>query len=55
MLLIFQKDFIHWDGLLRVNGGKAIIPNVIKTVQAAWLRGTIYIEAQNSLELRFSS
>ncbi|KAL5575184.1 hypothetical protein UlMin_016883, partial [Ulmus minor] len=35
--------FIHEDGLMRVNGGKAIVPNVIKAVQVARQRGILII------------
>ncbi|GMN37188.1 hypothetical protein TIFTF001_006616 [Ficus carica] len=39
LVIDMQKDFIDEDGLLRVNGGKAIVPNVIKAVQVARQRG----------------
>lgn len=32
---LFQKDFVEEDGLTRVDGGKAIVPSVIKAVEVA--------------------
>ncbi|KAL5576473.1 hypothetical protein UlMin_018172 [Ulmus minor] len=43
LVIDMQKDFIHEDGLMRVNGGKAIVPNVIKAVQVARQRGILII------------
>ncbi|XP_010098097.2 probable inactive nicotinamidase At3g16190 isoform X1 [Morus notabilis] len=43
LVIDMQKDFIHEDGLMRVNGGKAIVPNVIKAVQVARQRGILLI------------
>lgn len=42
-LFSFQNDFIVEDGLMRVNGGKAIVPNVIKAVEIARQRGILII------------
>ncbi|PON58616.1 Isochorismatase-like [Parasponia andersonii] len=43
LVIDMQKDFVHEDGLMRVNGGKAIVPNVIQAVQLARLRGILVI------------
>lgn len=39
----FQNDFILEDGLMRVNGGEAIVPNVIKAVEIARHRGVLVV------------
>ncbi|PSR96132.1 Inactive nicotinamidase [Actinidia chinensis var. chinensis] len=38
-----QNDFILPDGLMRVDGGQAIVPNVIKAVEVARQRGILVI------------
>ncbi|KAF3450725.1 hypothetical protein FNV43_RR06814 [Rhamnella rubrinervis] len=43
MIVILQKDFIDDDGPVRVSGGRAIVPNVIKAVQVARQRGILVI------------
>ncbi|XP_062089102.1 probable inactive nicotinamidase At3g16190 [Humulus lupulus] len=43
LVIDMQSDFIHEDGLMRVNGGKAIVPNVIEAVQVARRRGILVI------------
>ncbi|XVE88867.1 hypothetical protein DITRI_Ditri19aG0103200 [Diplodiscus trichospermus] len=40
---ISQNDFILEHGLMRVNGGKAIVPNVIKAVEIARQRGILVV------------
>ncbi|KAJ6415959.1 hypothetical protein OIU84_004701 [Salix udensis] len=39
LVIDMQNDFILEDGLMKVNGGKAIVPNVIKAVDIARQRG----------------
>ncbi|XP_050160923.1 probable inactive nicotinamidase At3g16190 isoform X2 [Malus sylvestris] len=39
LVIDMQHDFIDVDGPMLVNGGKAIVPNVIKAVQIARQRG----------------
>ncbi|XP_050232562.1 probable inactive nicotinamidase At3g16190 isoform X1 [Mercurialis annua] len=43
LVIDMQNDFVLEDGLMRVNGGKAIIPNVIKTVEVARQRDILVI------------
>lgn len=43
LVIDMQKDFIHEDGQMRVNGGRAIVPNVIKAVEVARHRGILVI------------
>ncbi|XP_062155469.1 probable inactive nicotinamidase At3g16190 isoform X1 [Alnus glutinosa] len=43
LVIDMQKDFIHEDGLSRVNGGRAVVPNVIKAVQVARQRGILIV------------
>ena len=43
VLEISRNDFILEDGLIRVNGGKAIVPNVIKAVEIARQRGILVV------------
>ncbi|XP_031277803.1 probable inactive nicotinamidase At3g16190 [Pistacia vera] len=43
LVIDMQNDFILDDGLMRVDGGKAIVPNVIKTVEMARQRGILVI------------
>ncbi|OAY36657.1 hypothetical protein MANES_11G037100v8 [Manihot esculenta] len=38
-----QNDFILEDGLMRVDGGKAIVPNVIKAVEIARQGGVFVV------------
>lgn len=52
--VIRQKDFIEDEGLMRVDGGKAIVPNVVKAVQVARQRGIFVIWVRFSI-LPFSS
>ncbi|KAJ0008369.1 hypothetical protein Pint_29724 [Pistacia integerrima] len=43
LVIDMQNDFILDDGLMRVDGGKAIVPNVIKTVEMARQHGILVI------------
>ncbi|KAK8574732.1 hypothetical protein V6N13_034019 [Hibiscus sabdariffa] len=43
LVIDMQNDFILDDGLMRVNGGKAIVPNVIKAVEIARQRGILVV------------
>ncbi|EEF46426.1 catalytic, putative [Ricinus communis] len=43
LVIDMQNDFILEDGLMRVNGGKAILPNVIKAVDIARQRGILVV------------
>ncbi|XP_044495773.1 probable inactive nicotinamidase At3g16190 isoform X2 [Mangifera indica] len=43
LVIDMQNDFILDDGLMRVDGGKAIVPNVIKTVEMARRRGIFVV------------
>ncbi|PPD81078.1 hypothetical protein GOBAR_DD21993 [Gossypium barbadense] len=43
LVIDMQNDFILDDGLMRVNGGKAIVPNVIKAVEIARQRGILIV------------
>ncbi|XP_057968476.1 probable inactive nicotinamidase At3g16190 [Malania oleifera] len=43
LVIDMQKDFILEDGLLRVDGGKAIVPSVIKAVEVARQRGILVV------------
>lgn len=43
LVIDMQKDFILPDGLLRVDGGLGIVPNVIKAVDIARQRGILVI------------
>ncbi|KAF4399653.1 hypothetical protein G4B88_022736 [Cannabis sativa] len=43
LVIDMQTDFIHEDGHVRVNGGKAIVPNVIAAVQVARQRGILVV------------
>lgn len=43
LVIDMQKDFIHEDGQMLVNGGRAIVPNVIKAVEVARQRGILVI------------
>lgn len=43
LVIDMQKDFILPNGLLRVNGGEAIVPSVIQAVDAARNRGILVV------------
>ncbi|XP_057474211.1 probable inactive nicotinamidase At3g16190 isoform X2 [Actinidia eriantha] len=43
LVINMQNDFILADGLMRVDGGQAIVPNVIKAVEVARQRGILII------------
>ncbi|KAL6972784.1 hypothetical protein U1Q18_026956 [Sarracenia purpurea var. burkii] len=43
VVIDMQNDFILQDGLMRVDGGQAIVPNVIKAVEVARRRGILVI------------
>ncbi|GFZ11781.1 isochorismatase family protein [Actinidia rufa] len=43
LVIDMQNDFILPDGLMRVDGGQAIVPNVIKAVEVARQRGILII------------
>ncbi|KAJ4718089.1 Isochorismatase-like protein [Melia azedarach] len=43
LVIDMQNDFILDDGLMRVDGGKAVIPNVIKAVEIARQRGILVV------------
>ncbi|KAM3699741.1 hypothetical protein ACB094_05G048400 [Castanea mollissima] len=43
LVIDMQKDFIHEDGQMLVNGGRAIVPNVIQAVEVARQRGILVI------------
>lgn len=43
LVIDMQNDFILPDGLMRVNGGQAIVPSVIKAVEAARQHGILVI------------
>ncbi|GMI86137.1 hypothetical protein like AT3G16190 [Hibiscus trionum] len=43
LVIDMQNDFILDDGLMRVNGGKAIVPNVVKAVEIARQRGILVV------------
>ena len=43
VLEFLQNDFILEDGLMRVNGGKAIVSNVIKAVEIARQRDFLVV------------
>ncbi|XVF86654.1 hypothetical protein PTKIN_Ptkin18bG0059800 [Pterospermum kingtungense] len=43
LVIDMQNDFILEDGLMRVNGGKAIVPNVIRAVEIARHRGILVV------------
>ncbi|KAL5729156.1 hypothetical protein ACHQM5_002144 [Ranunculus cassubicifolius] len=43
LVIDMQKDFIVPNGLLRVNGGEAIVPSVIKAVDVARQRGALVV------------
>ncbi|XP_022777179.1 probable inactive nicotinamidase At3g16190 isoform X2 [Durio zibethinus] len=43
LVIDMQNDFVLEDGLMRVNGGKAIVPNVIRTVEIARQRGILVV------------
>ncbi|MBA0643717.1 hypothetical protein Goklo_027981, partial [Gossypium klotzschianum] len=43
LVIDMQNDFILDDGLMRVNGGKAVVPNVIKAVEIARQRGILIV------------
>ncbi|KAF2323433.1 hypothetical protein GH714_035428 [Hevea brasiliensis] len=43
LVIDMQNDFIREDGLMRVDGGKAIVPNVIKVVEIARQRGVLVV------------
>ncbi|XP_062155470.1 probable inactive nicotinamidase At3g16190 isoform X2 [Alnus glutinosa] len=51
LVIDMQKDFIHEDGLSRVNGGRAVVPNVIKAVQVARQRGILIVWGSVGAEL----
>ncbi|KAH9665866.1 putative inactive nicotinamidase [Citrus sinensis] len=38
-----QNDFIADDGLVKMDGGKAILPNVIRAVEIARQRGILVV------------
>ncbi|TXG68957.1 hypothetical protein EZV62_003892 [Acer yangbiense] len=43
LVIDMQNDFVLDDGLMRVDGGKAIVPNVIKAVHIARQRGILVV------------
>ncbi|XP_011013250.1 PREDICTED: uncharacterized protein LOC105117329 isoform X2 [Populus euphratica] len=43
LVIDMQNDFILEDGLMKVNGGRAIVPNVIKAVDIARQRGILVV------------
>ncbi|KAK2654764.1 hypothetical protein Ddye_014620 [Dipteronia dyeriana] len=43
LVIDMQNDFVLDDGLMRVDGGKDIVPNVIKAVQIARQRGILVV------------
>uniref|UniRef100_A0A5B7BML7 Putative isochorismatase hydrolase family protein n=1 Tax=Davidia involucrata TaxID=16924 RepID=A0A5B7BML7_DAVIN len=43
LVIDMQKDFILPDGLMRVDGGQAIVPKVVKAVEVARQRGILVI------------
>ncbi|KAK9282559.1 hypothetical protein L1049_005480 [Liquidambar formosana] len=43
LVIDMQKDFIHEDGLIRVDGGKSIVPSVMKAVEVARHRGILVV------------
>ncbi|PIA64875.1 hypothetical protein AQUCO_00100386v1 [Aquilegia coerulea] len=43
LVIDMQKDFILENGLLRVDGGEAIVPSVVKSVQLARERGILLV------------
>ncbi|KAK6912042.1 Isochorismatase-like [Dillenia turbinata] len=43
LVIDMQKDFILEDGLMRVDGGEAIVPNVIEAVEVARRRGMLIV------------
>ncbi|KAI8529570.1 hypothetical protein RHMOL_Rhmol12G0235100 [Rhododendron molle] len=43
LVIDMQNEFILPDGLMRVDGGQAIVPNVIKAVEVARRRGILVI------------
>ncbi|KAI3525027.1 hypothetical protein L1887_03698 [Cichorium endivia] len=43
LVIDMQNDFVLEDGSLRVDGGLAIVPNVIKAVEAARQRGFLVV------------
>ncbi|KAK9231965.1 hypothetical protein WN943_022206 [Citrus x changshan-huyou] len=43
LVIDMQNDFILDDGLMRVDGGKAIVPNVIKAVEIARQHGILVV------------
>lgn len=43
LVIDMQNDFILPDGLMRVDGGDAIVPNVIKAVEVARRRGILVV------------
>ncbi|XP_021627568.1 probable inactive nicotinamidase At3g16190 [Manihot esculenta] len=47
-----QNDFILEDGLMRVDGGKAIVPNVIKAVEIARQGGVFVVWLVYNIEVQ---
>lgn len=43
LVIDMQKDFIHDNSLVQVNGARSIVPNVIKAVEAARQRGILIV------------
>ncbi|XP_010545692.1 PREDICTED: probable inactive nicotinamidase At3g16190 [Tarenaya hassleriana] len=43
LVIDMQKDFIREGSVMQVKGGKAIVPNVIRTVELARRRGVLVI------------
>ncbi|OAY53034.1 probable inactive nicotinamidase At3g16190 isoform X1 [Manihot esculenta] len=43
LVIDMQNDFILEDGLMRVDGGEAIVPNVIKAVEIARHHGVLVV------------
>ncbi|KAI4331440.1 hypothetical protein MLD38_029627 [Melastoma candidum] len=43
LVIDMQNDFIKEEGLMRVDGGKAIVPNVVESVEVARSRGILVV------------
>ncbi|CAL5361337.1 unnamed protein product [Camellia sinensis] len=49
LVIDMQKDFILPDGLMRVDGGQSIVPNVINAVEFARRRGILVVREHDPL------
>ncbi|KAK3005544.1 hypothetical protein RJ639_015969 [Escallonia herrerae] len=49
LVIDMQKDFILPEGAMRVDGGQAIVPNVITTVETARRRGILVVREHDPL------